>query len=512
MISSLAVDVPYWGQSLLRVLGGLVAVLLPAGTIVYLFLFKMMSFMQSRLGPMEAGPYGSMQLLAEVGKWLQKEDLAPENADVRIFRMAPLVVLVSTFLLVVIVPFGPDAYFTNFETGIFFGLAVSSISVLGILIAGWASANKYSLLGGLRAAGQLIAYELPLVLATLGVVIQAGSMNLQDIVVAQNTGEIFGFEWLGNPFIFTQFVGFIIFMIAVQAELTQPPFDMPIAESELVSGYMTEYSGFRFLIFFIAEFATAGVFAFIAVGAVPRRLGRPVRLVRLGRHRRRRQLDEPRRSADHVHQDVGADVHHHVGAVQLPPLPRGPTADVRLEGAHPARPAQHGDHRNPESGCLMPKVPGLIKGLGVTFGTLDRHGVKGANTVQYPHEKETPPIRARGVIALHEGNCTACMLCARSCPDWCIYIEGHKQLAPPRRAGGKPRQVNHLDRFDIDYALCMYCGICVEVCPFDALFWSPEYEYSEPRIADLLHDKDKLGEWMQTVPEAPELEVGAQKK
>jgi NADH-quinone oxidoreductase subunit H len=264
MFGTLAVEIPYWGQSLLRVLGGLVAVLLPAGAIVYLFLFKMMSFMQSRLGPMEAGPYGSMQLLAEVGKWLQKEDLAPENADVRIYRMAPLIVLVSTFLLVVVVPFGPDAYFTNFETGIFFGLAVSSISVLGILIAGWASANKYSLLGGLRAAGQLIAYELPLVLATIGVVIQAGSMNLQNIVVAQNSGEIFGMDWIGNPFIFTQFLGFLIFMIAVQAELSQTPFDMPIAESELVSGYMTEYSGFRFLIFFIAEFATAGVFAFIA--------------------------------------------------------------------------------------------------------------------------------------------------------------------------------------------------------------------------------------------------------
>jgi NADH-quinone oxidoreductase subunit I len=116
------------------------------------------------------------------------------------------------------------------------------------------------------------------------------------------------------------------------------------------------------------------------------------------------------------------------------------------------------------------------------------------------------------VIALREDNCTSCMLCARSCPDWCIYIEGHKELAPPRRAGGKPRQVNKLDRFDIDYALCMYCGICVEVCPFDALFWSPEYEYSEPRIADLLHDKDKLGEWMETVPEAPALEAGADKK
>jgi NADH-quinone oxidoreductase subunit H len=260
----LSTDIPYWGQSLLRVLGGLVAVLLPAGTIVYLFLFKMMSFMQSRLGPMEAGPYGSMQLLAEVGKWLQKEDLAPDAADKPIFKMAPLVVLVSTFLLVAVIPFGPDAWFTNLEAGVFYALAVASVSVLGIVIAGWASANKYSLLGGLRAAGQLIAYELPLVLATLGVVIQAGTMNLQGIVVAQNTGSIFGIEWLGNPYVFTQFVGFIIFMIAVQAELTQPPFDMPIAESELVSGYMTEYSGFRFLIFFIAEYATAGVFAFFA--------------------------------------------------------------------------------------------------------------------------------------------------------------------------------------------------------------------------------------------------------
>jgi NADH-quinone oxidoreductase subunit H len=213
---------------------------------------------------MEAGPYGSMQLFAEVGKWLQKEDITPERADRFIFKIAPLVVLVSTFLLVAVVPFGPDAWFTNFEAGVFYMLAVSSVSVLGILIAGWASANKYSLLGGLRAAGQLIAYELPMVLAVIGVIIQAGTMNLQGIVVAQNAGSMFGWDGLGNPYLLTQFVGFIIFMIAVQAELTQTPFDMPIAESELVSGYMTEYSGFRFLTFFIAEFATAGVFSLIA--------------------------------------------------------------------------------------------------------------------------------------------------------------------------------------------------------------------------------------------------------
>ena len=170
----------------------------------------------------------------------------------------------SSFLLVVVVPFGPDAWFVNLDTGVFFALAVSSVSVIGILMAGWASASKYSMLGGLRAAGQLIAYELPLVLAVMGVVIQAGTLNMQDIVLAQAEGEIFGFGGIGNPFIITQFLGFVIFMIAMQAELTQPPFDMPVAESELVTGYITEYSGMRFLLFFIGEFATAGIFAMIA--------------------------------------------------------------------------------------------------------------------------------------------------------------------------------------------------------------------------------------------------------
>ena len=259
-----AVELAYWQQTVLRTVGVLVAVLLPAGTLVYVFLFKMMSFMQSRLGPMEAGPYGSMQLLAEVGKWIQKEDIVPWRADRRLFALAPYIIVLSVFMTYVVVPFGPDAWFTNLDVGVFWVLAVSSISVIGILIAGWASANKYSLLGGLRAAGQLIAYELPMVLAVVGVVIQAGTLNMQGIVVAQAEGEIFGISAIGNPFILTQLIGFFIFLIAMQAELTQTPFDMPIAESELVSGYMTEYSGMRFLLFFIAEFASAGAFAAVA--------------------------------------------------------------------------------------------------------------------------------------------------------------------------------------------------------------------------------------------------------
>ena len=263
-MTALLADLSYWQVTSIRVVAGLVAVLLVAGTLVYVHLFKMVSFMQSRLGPMEAGPYGSLQLLAEVGKFLQKEDIVPRRADRFVFSAAPFVVILSTFLLLVVLPGGPDAWFISNDLGIYLAMAVSSVSVIGILMAGWGSASKYSLLGGLRATGQLIAYELPLVLAVIGVVIQAETMNMQQIVLAQANGEIFGWGGIGNPYIITQFAGFAIFMVAMQAELTQTPFDMPVAESELVAGYMTEYSGLRFLLFFIGEFATAGVFSAIA--------------------------------------------------------------------------------------------------------------------------------------------------------------------------------------------------------------------------------------------------------
>ncbi|MGQ0615679.1 MAG: complex I subunit 1/NuoH family protein [Acidimicrobiia bacterium] len=260
----LGLELSYWQESVLRSVGVLLAVLLPAGTFVYVFLFKMVSFMQSRLGPMECGPYGMFQLFAEVGKFFQKEDLVPATADRQLFKAAPYVIFATVLLVYIAVPWGPDAVFADLESGIFYALAVASISVIGVLIAGWASANKYSLLGGLRAAGQLIAYELPMVLAVVGVIIQAGTLNMQDIVLAQANGEIFGLAAIGQPYVFTQFVGFAVFMVATQAELTQTPFDMPVAESELVAGYMTEYSGMRFLLFFIAEFASTGAFAAIA--------------------------------------------------------------------------------------------------------------------------------------------------------------------------------------------------------------------------------------------------------
>ncbi len=183
-------------------------------------------------------------------KFLQKEDIIPEEADRPVFKWAPALVMLGTMALLVIVPVHPSPRYgivRDLEVGIFYALAISSVSTIGVLMAGWSSANKYSMIGGLRAAGQLIAYELPLVLATVGVVIQAGTMSMQGIVSAQVAQ--------GWPFLLTQFIGFAIFMIATLAELTRLPFDMPIAESELVMGYVTEYSGFRFLFFFLAEFA-----------------------------------------------------------------------------------------------------------------------------------------------------------------------------------------------------------------------------------------------------------------
>jgi formate hydrogenlyase subunit 6/NADH:ubiquinone oxidoreductase subunit I len=148
---------------------------------------------------------------------------------------------------------------------------------------------------------------------------------------------------------------------------------------------------------------------------------------------------------------------------------------------------------------------GLVKGLGVTL----KHALRRSVTQRYPDVKPDLAPRTRGVIALKEANCTVCYKCSRECPDWCIYIDAHKESHEPA-SGGKARSVKVLDRFAIDYALCMYCGICVEACPFDALFWSPEFEYSTSDIDLLTHEKDKLEEWTYTVLPPPELEVGAE--
>ncbi|MFZ9988533.1 MAG: NADH-quinone oxidoreductase subunit NuoH [Candidatus Nanopelagicales bacterium] len=215
---------------------------------------KAMARLQARRGPVEAGPFGSLQLVADGIKFAQKEDIIPRAADRWVFSMAPGVALVPGMLVFLVLPLGPGVFALDLELGLFYALAISSVSVLGVLMGGWASANKFSLIGGLRAAAQLIAYELPLILAAVAVAVQAGTLSLVGIVEAQA-----GFELLSTGinlwFVFPQLIGFVIFFIAAMAELSRPPFDMPIGDSELVFGYLTEYSGIKFAMFLLTEYA-----------------------------------------------------------------------------------------------------------------------------------------------------------------------------------------------------------------------------------------------------------------
>ncbi len=257
----------FWALLSLKVL--LIAVVVPGVSLVIIFAeLKISAHMQNRVGPYFAGGrYGWAQPLADGLKFMQKEDLVPRNADRPVFKIAPMVVLAGTLAVFVIVPFSPSLVVRNLDVGIFYALAAGSIGTVGVLMAGWSSANKYSLIGGLRAAAQLIAYELPLVLAVVGVVIAAGTMSMVGIVEAQ--AEPFfhlGDTAIRLPYIFQgQLVGFAIFIIAMLAELSRTPFDIPIAESELVMGYLTEYSGIRFTMFFLGEYA--GVFAMSAIAS-----------------------------------------------------------------------------------------------------------------------------------------------------------------------------------------------------------------------------------------------------
>lgn len=255
----------FWVQLVIKL--AVAALIVPlVGMVIGFAEMKLSAKMQSRVGPYFAGGrWGWAQLIADGVKFFQKEDLVPADADRPVYKWAPVLVLVSAVAILVPIPLGPAVVGRDLELGVFYVLAISSLSTIGVLMAGWSSANKYSLIGGLRAAGQLIAYELPLILAVVGAVIMAGTMSLNGIVNAQaNWFSEHGWT-LGMPFILVQFVGFGVFMIASLAELSRIPFDMPIAESELVMGYITEYSGFRFLFFFLAEFAN--MFSLSAIAA-----------------------------------------------------------------------------------------------------------------------------------------------------------------------------------------------------------------------------------------------------
>jgi NADH-quinone oxidoreductase subunit H len=243
---------PIWLEVLVRVLGVVVAFLtLPL--IVGQAEHKVMAHMQGRLGPMYAGAFhGWAQLIADGVKFVQKEDVTPRAADRAVFRIAPVIALLPYLVALLFIPLGPRDWLVGqpIDIGLFVVLAVVGVGVVAVLMAAWSSANKYSLLGGLRAAAQLLGYELPFVLASASVAMAAGTLSLPGIVAAWRPW------WL-----LWQAPAMVVFFVAGLAEIRRPPFDMPIADSELVFGYMTEYTGLRFAFFLLAEYVGIVVIA-----------------------------------------------------------------------------------------------------------------------------------------------------------------------------------------------------------------------------------------------------------
>lgn len=215
---------------------------------------KISAWIQRRVGPNRLGPGGMFQTLADALKLIAKEDVIPAGADKAVYILSPLLIFSSAVALWVVIPFGPDTIAQNLNIGLIYIAAVTGLSVLGFLMAGWSSNNKWSLLGSMRSAAQLVSYEVPLVLSLVAVGMMAGSLRVGDIVAAQQGG-------LTKWFIFPQILGFIIFFVSGLAEINRAPFDLPEAESELVAGYNTEYSGFRWGVFFVAEYANLVAFS-----------------------------------------------------------------------------------------------------------------------------------------------------------------------------------------------------------------------------------------------------------
>ena len=371
---------------------------------------KVMAHMQARVGPMYAGGFhGWAQLVADGVKFAQKEDIVPAAADPPVFRLAPAVALIPYLVVMVAIPSVPGSSGRTLDAGVFFVLAVMGVGVIGTLMAGWASANKYSLLGAVRQVSQLMAYELPFVLAAASVVMAAGSLRLHRHR-RRLAAVVAGLAAARRA---------VVFFVAGLAELNRPPFDMPVADAEIIFGPYTEYTGLRFALFLLAEYAGIVVLclltAVLFLGGWHGPFGDSL------------VLDARQGGRPGLRRDLAAG--------QLPAAARRPAAEARLAGAHPGRArsaAAHrgGDGRMVSSAREAGRGVGLVKGLGVTLPTMTRRSV----TEQYPDVKPELPPRSRGVIALLEENCTVLHAVCPRVPGL-VHLHRLAQRGHPRTRG-----------------------------------------------------------------------------
>lgn len=479
---------PSWAAYLVPALIAFVIILIVIIVMVMLFIYIERRFVgrfQIRLGPNRAGPLGILQPVADVLKVLIKEDIVPIRADRWVHFCAPIIVLFPALMIFAVIPWGRSAVFADLNIGILYIIAISSVGAIGIFMAGWGSNNKFSLVAGMRTIAQMVSYEIPLMLSIGGVLIIAGSLSMVSIVEAQDI-----------PFFLLQPLGFLVFFLAATAEINRSPFDLLEAESEIVTGYHTEYSGIKFALFFLGEYTHAFAFSAIATtiflggwrwALLPGPLWFFIKVLLVFGLLLWMRSTLPRLRVDQL---MGfawkflfplALINLFVTAAEAIIWPGFPwwllfvnfaiaaILIVLWSGFFPV-PGEEVSFRR--------YGRGIAKGMAVTFRHLFRHPI----TVQYPEQRLTPAPRFRGnQLIWDEERCNGCRACARACPVSIIDIETQK--------GEKGLIV---EKLEVDFGRCLFCGLCVEACPVQALFMSRDYEKASYRRESLVMNKEQF--------------------
>ena len=490
---------PWWtavAWPILWTLIKIVVVVAPLmGAVAYLTLWerKFLGWMQVRLGPNRVGPWGMLQPIADALKLLTKEILVPTAASKGLFLLGPVLTIMPAMAAWAVIPFGPEVVLANINAGLLFIMAITSMEVYGVVVAGWASNSKYSFLGAMRASAQMISYEIAMGFCLVIVLMVSASMNLTDIVMGQGKGQ---FADMGLGFLSWNWLPllpiFVVYIISGMAETNRHPFDVVEGEAEIVAGHMVEYSGMSYAMFYLAEYANMWLISILAAimflggwlspidsvlfNWVPGWIWLGIKTFAVVSLFIWVRATFPRFRYDQIMR-LGWKIFIPVTLIWLIVVGGWMQTSFTSAGSHKAAPLSFSDFL---SSFLLIE---LIKGMAVTGRYLFRRKV----TIQFPEEKTPSSPRMRGLHALRryengEERCIACKLCEAVCPAMAITIESDK------RADGSRRTT----RYDIDLTKCIFCGFCEESCPVDSIVETHVVEYHGEKRGDLYFTKEML--------------------